>query len=307
MIIIIAGLVLFLLPFNLAATQTKGWHSADIIAMIVVGICLLIFFPFYEKFITPKSFIPWGLLIDRTVGGAALTYFSLYVSFYCWDLYFASFLQAVYQLSIKDAGYVGNIYTIGSCFWGVIVGLLIRYTYRYKWLALAAVPFEILGAGLLIYFRRPGSPINYVIMCQIFIAFSGGTLVVCSEIAALAAGTHGTAAMVLAILSLSSQIGGAVGDTIAGAIWQNTFPEYLAQRLPAGMQAQAATIYASLTTQLTYAWGTPTREAIVYAYGESMRDMCIAATCVCILIFVSVWMWRDIKLSNKKQVKGTVV
>ena len=302
-----AGLVLFLLPFNIAATETKGWHSPSIIAMIVIGIVLLILFPFYEKFVAPKSFIPWGLLIDRTVGGACLTYFAIFISFYCWDLYLLAFLEVVYQLSIKDAGYVASIYTIGSCFWGVVVGILIRYTNRYKWLGLCAVPVYILGSALMIYFRSPGQLINYIIMCQIFIAFAGGTLVVCVQIAALAAGTHGTAAMVLALLSLSSQIGGAVGDTIAGAIWQNTFLKYLTSRLPASAQAEALTIYASVVTQLTYKWGTPTRDAINYAYAESMRDMCIASTCVCIFVFVSVWMWRDIKLGNKKQVKGNVL
>jgi len=307
MVILLAGLVLFLLPFNIAATETNGWGSHDIIAMIVVGIVLLIFFPFYEKFITPKPFIPWGLLINRTVGGAALTIFSLYISFYCWDLYFSSFLQVVYRLSLTDAGYVANIYNIGSCFWGVIVGLLLRYTNRYKWIAIIFVPIYILGSGLMIYFRRPDSHVGYIIMCQIFIAFSGGTLVTCHEVAALAASSHGSAAMVLAIVALASQIGGAVGDTIAAAIWQNTFPKYLAQALPASEQGQAATIYASLTTQLGYAWGTPERDAINAAYGAAMRDMCIASTSVCILTLIAVWMWRDIRLDNKKQVKGVVV
>lgn len=159
----------------------------------------------------------------------------------------------------------------------------------------------------MIYFRQPGQHIGYVVMCQIFIAFAGGTLVVTNEIAALAAGDHGSVAMVLALINLSSQIGGAIGDSIAGAIWTNTFPKTLERALPAATKADYLTIYASLVEQLSYAQGTATRDAINYAYGVSQKDMCIASTVSLIVVLVGVWMWRDIRLDNKKQVKGNVV
>ena len=303
-----AGLVLFLLPFSLTSTLAKGWDSAQIIALIVIGgVLLFIVFPLYERFLAPKSFIPFRLLRDRTILGSCITIGAVYITFYCWDLYFSSFLQAVFDLSVKDAGYVANTYNIGSCFWGIIVGLLIRQTNRFKWLGLTAIPLYMLGSGLMIHFRAPSSHIGYVVMCQIFIAFAGGQLVITQEIAALAAGTHGEVAVILAVISLASQIGGAIGDSIAGAIWQNTFLKALTQALPAASKSQAATIYASLTTQLSYAQGTPIRDAIIAAYGVSQKDMCIAATATTLLILVGVWMWRDIKLDNKKQVKGTVV
>ena len=79
----------------------------------------------------------------------------------------------VYNLSIADAGYVANIYNIGSCFFAIVIGLLVRYTGRFKWLALRAVPLQILGISLLIYFRQPDRGLGDVLMCQIFIAFSG--------------------------------------------------------------------------------------------------------------------------------------
>ena len=74
----------------------------------------------------------------------------------------------VYNLSIADAGYVANIYNIGSCFFAIVIGLLVRYTGRFKWLALRAVPLQVLGT-----FRQPDRGLGDVLMCQIFIAFSG--------------------------------------------------------------------------------------------------------------------------------------
>lgn len=41
----------------------------------------------------------------------------------CWDIYFISFLQVVYGLSIADSGYVYNTYNIGSCVFAVVIGL----------------------------------------------------------------------------------------------------------------------------------------------------------------------------------------
>ena len=158
-----------LLPFSLATSVASEWESASIISMLVIGFCCLVAFFLHERFFAKKSFLPFHLLTDRTVIGSCLTAASLFVSFYCWDIYFTSFLQVVYDLSISDAGYVSQIYNIGSCFWSIVVGLLIPATGRFKWLAICAVPLQILGTGLMIYFRQPDKALGYVIMCQVFI------------------------------------------------------------------------------------------------------------------------------------------
>ena len=224
----------------------------------------------------------------------------------CWDGYYTSYLQVVHGLSIKDAGYVANIYNIGSCFWAVVVAVLIRLTSRFKWLALSAIPLMLLGIGLLIHFRQPDSPLGYVIMCQIFIAFAGGTLVICQEIAIMAAAKHEQVAVVLALLSVFTGIGQAVGQSISGAIWTNTLLKYLTLYLPDPLKAQAVTIYASLPTQLSYPRGTPERDAIIAAYAVTQRRMTIAATVITALGFVWILMWRDINLKTVKQVKGRI-
>ncbi len=183
MLLLIAGWSLVLLPFSLANTLGQGWQSPQIIAMLVIGFCCLVAFFAWERFFAKKTFLPFHLLTDRTVIGSCLTAGTLFLSFYCWDLYFNSYLQVVFNLSVSDAGYVYNIYNIGACFWGIVVGLLIPATGRFKWLAYCAVPLQLLGTGLMIHFRQPHHSIGYVIMCQIFIAIGGGTIVVCQQVA----------------------------------------------------------------------------------------------------------------------------
>ena len=303
-----AGLALFLLPFSLYSYQTLGWKSPMIICMLVFGCILLVAFALFEKYIAPKTFIPYELLTDRTVLGACILSAVLFVEFYIWDSYFTSFLQVVNNLTITQTSYVANIYSIGSCFWALVVGGLIRWSGRFKWLALYfGVPLTILGVGLMVAFRQPDVNIGFIIMCQIFIAFSGGTLVICEEIAAMAAVSHQYIAVILAVEGMFANIGGAIGSTIAGAIWTGVFPKKLADYLPQEAQANLTMIYGDLTTQLSYEVGTETRDAIVRAYGDAQRIMIIAATSILVLAVGAVVAWRDIKVKDFKQVKGRVI
>ena len=308
LILIAGGLALFLLPFSLYSYQSDGWKSPMIICMIIFGGLLLVAFTLYEKYLAPKTFIPYSLLTDRTVLGACILSADLFISFYIWDSYFSSFLQVVQNLTITESNYIGNIYSIGSCFWALIVGYLIRRTGKFKWLALYfGVPVTLLGVALMIQFRQPDVNIGYVIMCQIFIAFAGGTLVICEQTAVMAAGSHQHVAVVLAVEAMFASIGGAVGSTIAAAIWTDVFPSKLLLYLPPESQANFASIYGSLETQLSYEWGSPTRVAIARAYGDAQRDMLIAATAVLVVAFGAVAVWRDIGVKDFKQVKGLVV
>lgn len=161
-----------------------------------------------------------------------------------------------------------------------------------------------MGTGLMIHFRQPGVAARYIVMCQLFIGFAGGTLVPCHQVAALAAGTHGEFATTLALLYLSSSVGGAIGDSIAGGIWTNVYYPELSKRLPADI---ALKVYTSYTNALLYPMESDTRVAINTAFGIAQRDMCIAATSITAITFVAVWIWRDINLDNKKQIKGVVI
>jgi hypothetical protein len=165
----------------------------------------------------------------------------------------------------------------------------------------------MLGCGLMIHFRQPDTNIGYVIMCQIFIAFSGGGLVICQQMAVMASVPHANVAGILALLGLFSSIGSAIGSSISGAIWTNTFPGALLAALPDDAKADYLTIYSSLTVQLSYARGTDVRDAIIDAYSVAQRRMTIASTSVIALSIFCILLWKDFKVKDLKQVRGTVV
>jgi MFS family permease len=307
-LLVCAGFVLLLLPLALASYQKNKWQSGSIIAMFILGSLCLVGFALYEKYFSRKCFIPFGLLLDRTVTGACLLSMNVFISFYCWDAYYSSYLQVVHNLSIKHAGYVSNIYSIGSSIFAVLVGIMIRYTGRFKIFALCfGVPLYVLSTGLMIYFRQAHTPIGYIIMCQILIAFAGATLVISEQLAVMAASSHQNVAAVLAFIGLFSSIGGGIGAAISGAIWTNTLPQELLARLPNGFKPKYLDIYASLPVQLTYEWGSPIRNAIIEAYAATQVKMIIAATASMAISFIFVAIWRDIKVTDIKNVKGRVL
>ncbi|ESZ96306.1 siderochrome-iron transporter [Sclerotinia borealis F-4128] len=307
LLLIATGLALFLLTFSLYSYQKGEWKSPLVICFIIFGGLFIIAFALYEIYIAPVTFIPWALMKDRTVIFTYTMVASLYCAWYIWDSYFYSMLIVVFNQSITNASYISNIYTVGSCFWALVIGVVIRYNGRLKWLALYfGVPLTILAVGLMIEFRQPDTNIGYIVMTQIFIAFGGGTLVICEQMTVMAVSSHKHIPAILAMEAMISSIGGAIGSTIAAALWTGVFPVKLAELLPASSQADFDTIYGSLTVQSSYAVESDTRNAIDQAYGDTQRLMLICATCLYSITLVSTMLWKDINVKDMKQIRGRI-
>ncbi|KAF4983167.1 hypothetical protein FDECE_17361 [Fusarium decemcellulare] len=308
LLMLTAGLALFILPFNLYTLQPLGWKSPLIICLLVFGVVLIIGFALWERFLAPVTFIPFSLLLDRNMVGSCILGSVLFISYYCWYSFFGSFLQVVNNLSVTHASYVTQIYTLGSCLFAIGAGLAIRYTGHYKAITLyGAIPVYTLFMGLMIYFRDSDQDIGYIIMCQIFISFAAGVIIITPQIAAMSAAAHQHIAVVMAILSMFSSIGGAIGSTVAGAIWQGIFPVKLAEYLPIEEQENLLAIYAMLEVQLSYPIGSPARIAIQRAYSDAQSMMLTAGTAIWVAGFVAVAIWRNTDVRNLKQVKGQVI
>ncbi|KAI1147761.1 siderophore iron transporter mirB [Nemania diffusa] len=308
LILLSAGFTLFLLPFSIYSYQKYGWRDPLTISFIVVGIVLLGLAVAWEKYYSPVQYMPWELLKDRTVLGACVLAAVLFIEYYIWTAYFTSFLQVVLRTNIWQTGYIGSIYSIGSCLFSIPVGLAIRRTGRFKWVALYfGVPVTILAIGLLIQFRHAGTNLGWIIFVEIIYAFAGGACVICEQVAVMAAAAHQQVAVVLAIEGMFSSVGGGIGSTVAGAIWTGVFPAKLLEYLPEESKANFTTIYGDLATQISYPVGSATHQAIVMAYDDALKNMFIAATAITVLGLAGVIAWRDIKLKDFKQVKGTVI
>ncbi|KAL2433820.1 MFS siderochrome iron transporter 1 [Exophiala dermatitidis] len=305
-LLLAAGFSLFLLPFSLYTRQSEGWQSPMIICMIVFGGFAIILFGFWEKYLAPKSFIPYPLLKSRTVIGGSVSYAQTYLVYYCWTSYFTSSLQVVQGETVTNAGYIYNIHNIGWCVAGIAAGAFIKVTGRYKWLALfLGLPLQLLTTGLMIYLSKPNSKTGSIIAVQVFLSLGDGIIYMSAVIAVMAAIDAEHIATVLALYNMIGTTFQAVGATISVAVWTKSFPEYLAKNLPASAQSNLMAIYSDITTQLSYPKGTPERVAIDLSYSQAMEKLFITGTCIILVGVISTVVWRDIRVSREKSA-GTV-
>lgn len=301
-----SGLTLILLPFSIAGSSTSLW-SRGLVLMLVLGSMLATAFVLFEYYCAPKPFVPFQLLCSRNVMGSFILTTVLFIAYYCWDGYFTSYLQVVHELSVYQAGYVANTYIIVGGLWAFVAGWLIRYSDRFKWLALCAVPVLILSGVLMLFFRQPSVPIFLVVLPQVVQAFGGSTLIVTEQMAVMSVAKHGEVASLIALLGLSTAIGSGIGSSVSGAIWTNTVYAELLKLLPDSARDQAQEIYENLHVQLSYPAGSPVREAIIQAYTIAQRRMLLAGVCILLVAIPSVAVWRDVRVSQFRQVKGRVL
>ncbi|KAL2795397.1 major facilitator superfamily domain-containing protein [Aspergillus keveii] len=308
LLLITAGLAMFLLPFNLYAFQADGWRSPLIICLLLFGVVLIVLFALWERFSAPVTFMPFSLFLDRNMVGACLLGAVLFVSYYCWFALLTSYLQVVNDLSVTKASYVANAYSVGGSIAAIATGVIIRYTGRYKYITLCVgIPIYVLFMGLMIHFRNLDYDVGYMVMCLVFLSLSGGILTSTPQIAAMSSARHQHIAAVVAVLSMFSSIGGAIGATVSGVIWQDIFPAKLLEYLPLEEQPNLPMIYGSIDVQISYPIGSPTRIAIQRAYTDAQEMMLTAGTAIWVLGFVGVATWRNTDVRTVNQVRGNVI
>lgn len=307
-LIIMAAFLLFLLPFSLESYGRITYGSAGFICMLIFGILLFPAFYVWERYFAKVHFIRWQLFKERTVCGACLMALTLYFSFYCWNLNYYSFVKVIYALPVSEAGYMTQIYNVGSTFAGVIFGIIVYVTCYFKWFAFSfGLGLLFLGSGLTVYFRSDVHGIGFIVMCQIFIALGGGTIVIANQLAVMAASDRSGVPMMLATLFLFNSVGGAIGDAVSAAVFSNTWVAAYTRAAPEAWKSQAYSIYlGGYLTQESFPPGTPVREAINYAWSQNMLWSATAAVCSLILGIPAVLVWKNYYV-NKQQNKGTMI
>ena len=298
------GAGLFLLPFNLYAQG--GWSRPLLGGMLLVGSILFAAFFIWEKKYASLTFIPYSVLLDRTVLGACGLSATLFFSFWCWNSFFSSYLQVVNGLTVIHASYVVQTYTMFSVLCGIAVGALIHQTGRFKPVCLyVGVPLSIIGTGLMAWLSNSRADLVPIVLCQVAISAAAGIVMVCDEIAILAAASQQHTAVCLAVLGLFGNIGGALGLTVASALWQAVFPRKLKEYLPPEDLPRLEKIYANISVQLSFPAGSKTLTAIQHAYGDSQMRLLFIGTLAWVAGFIGVLFWRNINVIGIKQAKGS--
>ncbi|KAF5679216.1 siderophore iron transporter mirb [Fusarium heterosporum] len=303
-VLLCACISCLLLPYSLAPYAPNYWTTPYIIALEVLGVVLIPIFYLWEAKLAPVQFLPFKYLKQGTIIGSCLLNAIMFLSTFSWNAYFGSYLQVVNRLSISNANYVLNAYSLTSSVFAPLIGWWVAYSGNVKWTAMAGAPIMLLGTALIIPFRAPDTNVGLLAFTQILVGFGAGVFSTVDQVAIMAPVTHQYLAVTSALSGLFGGVGAAIGYAIAGALWNNIMPAQLAQRLPESAQANVSVIFGDIEVQKTFADGSLEREAIIGAYAHTMRLMAITGVATMPLCVLSILIWRNINVRKVEEEKG---
>ncbi|CCH46046.1 Siderophore iron transporter [Wickerhamomyces ciferrii] len=282
------GWSLLLLPFSLYRAAEGQWKNPSMIAMLVVGALFLIFYAIYELTLAPYPSMPKRVLMNRTF----MTAVSIDFFYQCGGmlrlLYFSSYVWIIKDWSYQNWTYFNNTMTMGLCFFGVVVGLIQRYTHRTKYLQVFGLSLQVVSMGITLWARYDHASTAALVWTQLLIGIGGACSVVGSNVASQASVPHQDTALVISLLSQWSSIGHAIGSAIASAIWQGKMPGNLRKYMPSSVSdEQVTTLFGSLTDIHKYPYKSEERQGAIKAYFETVYYIFVPSLILTIVPFLT--------------------
>ena len=202
------------------------------------------------------------------------------------------------------AGHVTQTFTFTSTVTAICISVVIKFTRHYKYYITGGACIYLLGIGLMIRYRVEGSTIGQIVGTQIAVGIGGGMLSIPAQLGVQASVSHGYVAAATAIFLTTTEIGGAVGAAISGAVWTKNVPAKLALYLPANSKADATLIFGNLTLAKSYLDGSLERIAIDRSYQETMNILLIIAVCLAAPLIPLSLAMKNYKLDQVREIHG---
>jgi hypothetical protein len=117
--------------------------------------------------------------------------------------------------------------------------------------------------------RKLDNPMAEIVISQVIGGFGGGFTTLASQLGVQAVVGHQDVGISTAVFLTITQIGGAVGSSVAGTIWSSRLESALAARLPLAEHPNIPAIVGDLRAALAY--HGPVRAAINAAYVDVQR------------------------------------
>ena len=193
------------------------------------------------------------------------------------SLYWSSYIYIAKPWSYQDWVYYNNTLTLSLCVFGLVAGLIQRWTHRYKLLQIIGLCIKIIGVGIMLSGKRATMSTGAMVMSLILTGCGGAFSVVSSRVASQASVPHQDVALAIALLSLWSRVGGSIGSAIVAVIWADKMPKYMREYLPANAtDADIKELFNSVSSIRTlYDYDDPMRQGAIEAYRRTLY-YCIA-------------------------------
>ena len=202
----LAGIFL-LVPFSIAATRPKSWSEPLVWISVCIGLALFYYFREFERRIPRFPILPERLLKDKTIRSGCLLGFFHFCCQAIYESYFTSYIQVARFTSARDAQYIAQAYIVSACVFSLGTGLAVKFSQRYKIWAVVGVLVHIVGAVLMVRFRRLDSPTWELVMSQVIAGIGGGLTMSTAQTGVQSVAVHTDVATATALFLTCSTLG----------------------------------------------------------------------------------------------------
>ncbi|KAL2204573.1 siderophore iron transporter mirA [Sarocladium strictum] len=305
-LLLIAGLSLILIPVSLTGSKNStAWANSHFIAMVVVGAVLFVAFIVWDAFFASKPFIPFRLVKHKTIIAACTLSMLDFMHYSLFSVFFPSYLQVAAHFSAGHATRIDNTLRVSFQVASLFGALCMRYTKRAKLWVLVGVPLCVLGQGLQIYLvnidQTHAANQASFITAKALVGIGRGFYQTAAQVAVQAVVSRDDVAVATGVFFASMNFGGAIGTSVAGAIWRSNLLHKLTAYLPEDSKPMATSIFQSLVVARKFAVGSPERVAIDQAYRETQQLLAIAATCALAPMILVMWSIKNVDLGSSQE------
>lgn len=187
----------------------------------------------------------------------------------------------------------------------IMAGAAAKYSQRYKWITIVGVLVHMLGTYLMIHARNLKSTTVELVFSQLIGGIGGGFTTIAAQIGVQSVVAHQDLSISTAIFLTITQIGGAVGGALAGAIWTTLLPARLRLYLPVEDADEIVTkVMASLAYALSFEAGSSTRLAIDRAYADVQHVLNMLALICLFPALLCACLMQDTHLDHEDKSDG---
>ncbi|KAF2089532.1 MFS general substrate transporter [Saccharata proteae CBS 121410] len=295
-ILLCGGFAMLLLPLTLAATTTSRWRTPWIDVLIALGVVFLIALVPYEKYVAKHPVVPTHYGKNMTIVMSCLLAAVDTLGFSATHVYLYAWSVVTHNYTARTATFLTYTNGVSQCLFGILAGYIMYRTFRYKALVLIGVVIRLVGYGVMIRLRGASNSTAELFTVQLIQGIGSGLIQQIVVVSAQIVVPHAELAQVSALVLLSTFLGSAVGECIAGGIYTNTFRGALRRHLgDQASQSQIDGLFDSITGVLP-AWGSAERDAVNLAYSDVMKYISIAAFASAVPLVVCAWFLPDLRL-----------
>ncbi len=277
--------------FTSLGGTTYAWNSLPIIAMMVVGVALLILFPFVERR-AAEPIIPLELFANRVFSVTSAVGFIVGLALFGAVTYLPFYLQVVKGESPTRSGLMLTPLMGGLLVTSILSGQLISRFGRYK-------PFPIAGTLLMtiaVYLLSGlavATPIWQLIVYLVVLGLGLGMVMQVLVLAAQNSVDYRLLGVATSGSTLFRQIGGSIGVSAFGAIFANRLASELARSLPPGEKLPTVA-----NPAVVRALPPALHDPYVHAVAAALQPVFLTAAVISVVAFALTFLLREIPLRS---------